>query len=190
MVGNSKKFFIALAALLIGVAITVAVTIRAGWFYSKRIGLKDLEITKQGISLKEIQLSEDDPHKSFRWTLHAKEVNVNKENTILEFKDYLLQLVSEKHGQLDLRGPKGNYLRDQRLFRLTGEISLESLEGYMVKGKDVVFEEGKGLISSEQGITLLGKDISLYANRFLFDLDTGHLKMERQVKATFKVTKT
>lgn len=187
---NKKKFFMALSALLIGLAVTVAFTIRAGWLYSKRVGIKDIEISKQGISLKEIQLSEDDPHKSFRWTLHAKEVNVNKENTILEFKDYLLQLISDKHGQLDLRGPKGNYLRDQKLFRLTGEISLESIEGYMAKGKDVVFEEGKGVISSDQGITLSGKDISLCASRFLFNLDTGHLRMERQVKATFKVTKT
>ncbi|MFN3535662.1 MAG: hypothetical protein ACK4WB_09770, partial [Desulfatiglandales bacterium] len=120
--GKTKKtVLMLLLTLILAGGITLSLALKAGKLASKRLGIGDVEITKEGISLKEIHLSEDDPAKNFKWDLHAKEVNANRERNSFQFKDYVLSLDSQRHGKIDIRGPNGNYLRDERVFELKGE---------------------------------------------------------------------
>lgn len=181
---------LAFLALIIATGLFATLTLKAGRYYTKGLGVKDVKITREGASLKEIYLSEDDPQKAYRWALHAKEVRINKEKTFYEFSDYLLRLVSDKHGQIELRGPRGNYLREKKLFELIGEISIESMDGYTAKAKDVIFEEDKGIISSSEEFNVANNDLSLSGKGFLFDIKKGHFTIQKQIRATFKALRT
>lgn len=180
-----RKIF-PLLALVVLLVVAGLLTLRATKLTFKGVGIKGVEIGKEGLVLKEIHLSEDDPQKNFKWSLDAREVGADKERTAFEFKDYTLRLVSQKNGEISLTGAEGMYIRNEKRFILNGEIKLISGQGYTAIANGVIFEESQGRIHVRNGVNLFGPDISVRGKEFRMEIGTGKFQIADNVVATLK----
>ena len=73
--------------------------------------LKNL-MSGEGLQLKDVHYTQDNPDKKIKWVVDAREVRFSGDRKNVEFFDFKLKVEPENRPRFTLNGKKGNYSKD------------------------------------------------------------------------------
>ncbi|MEE4353767.1 MAG: LPS export ABC transporter periplasmic protein LptC [Desulfatiglans sp.] len=138
----------------------------------------------EGLKLKDIHYTHNDPREGVKWILDAKEVKLSGDKKNIFFTDFFLTVESENRASIKVKGKRGSYSQD------SGEINLwEDLEGFSEDGYRIVTEylmvnEKAGHVSTDKPVKIYGPFFSVAGTGLFFDLSSERLKVLSDVTTT------
>ncbi len=137
----------------------------------------------EGLELRDIRYSHDDPDKGLKWFLDAKEVRLSGDKRSIYFKDFRLRVEPKDKIFLELRGKRGNYSRDSGDINLWGNLEGYSGNGYKIVTEHVIINEKSRKLSSDKSVKISGPFFSVDGQGLSVDLKKERLKMLSDVTA-------
>ncbi|MFP3912475.1 MAG: LPS export ABC transporter periplasmic protein LptC [Desulfobacteraceae bacterium] len=131
--------------------------------------LKDV-ISGQGLKLKDIHYTQDDPDRRMKWVLDAKEVSFSEDRKTIRFDTFALRVEPEGEQWFKLKGNRGRYDRDSGVIELWGDLEGVSADGYRILTEYVMINEQKKEMSSDQPVKIFGPFFRVDGRGFLADL--------------------
>ncbi|MBL7212982.1 MAG: LPS export ABC transporter periplasmic protein LptC [Desulfobacteraceae bacterium] len=183
-----KKFFkrqwplLGLGALLAMVAFYLATS---GGMFLKVPLLKDL-ISGEGLMLRDIHYTHNDPDKKVKWVLDAKKVKFSGDKSRIFFHDFRLRVEQENRSWYRLKGKKGDYSRASGEINLWGDLEGTSNNGYRILTQHMLINEKKGTLRTEDRVKIFGPLFSIEGQGLFVDLDKEKLKIMSDVTTTVR----
>jgi len=141
-------------------------------------------LLKDGVRLRQVHYSQGDIHKDLNWKLDAEEVNLSQDNNIVTFRQFSLVVEPKGRPKVYLRGRTGEYSRVTGKLDLRGSLQIHSDDGYNARSEHLVFDEKKGLITTEDKVEISGPFFSLTGKGLFVDLKKEILKIKSNVTTT------
>jgi len=127
-------------------------------------------ITGQGLDLKDIHYTQDDPDKGLKWILDASEVRCSGDKNLIVFRDFQLRLKPKNRPLMTLTGKRGDYNRESGKISLWGDLEGTSGDGYKILTEQMVIDEKRNCLSSEEAVTIYGPFFSVVGRGLFADL--------------------
>lgn len=166
-----------LGLLLVSVAFYLG---KAGMDFLRRPPLRAL-VSGEGLKLKDIQYSHEDPTRRVRWSLDAKEVSLSSDKQSLTFKEFQLRIDPEGRPSVRLKGQKGDYARDRGEINLWGNLEGHSENGYSLLTDHLLFNEKEGWLSTEKAVRILGPNFTVDGRGLWVDLEGRKFRIASDV---------
>ncbi|MBW1681133.1 MAG: LPS export ABC transporter periplasmic protein LptC [Deltaproteobacteria bacterium] len=169
-----------LAGVFILLLVAATYLIRAG-------GVKVAEpllnavVPGDGLRLKEVHYSQDDPDKKVKWFLDAEEVRFSSDKDFISFLHFHLRLEPEDRPFMELKGEKGDYSRSSGTIRLRGDLRGRTGNGYRVFAERLLVNEKEGRMSSDGPIRIEGPFFSIRGIGLEVDLNRKTLRVLSEV---------
>jgi LPS export ABC transporter protein LptC len=174
---------------LIGLGLVLA----AVAFYLVRSGKEFIQgplfmeaMSGEGVKLRDIQYSQDDPDKELKWVLNAGEVRFSEDRKSIFFKDFHLKVIPENRPFFELKGNKGDYSRDSGEINLWGDLEGFSGNGYRIVTEHLMINERLGHVSTEEPVKIFGPFFSVSGKGLLMDLEKESAKVLSDVTTTIE----
>ena len=126
----------------------------------KASGLSDI-VGEEGLKLKNVSYSQNDPNQGMRWTLDAKEVKFSKDKTFISFNDFRLKLRPLNRPTVELEGKRGDYDRNSGEINLHGDLKAYTDNGYRITTEHILYKEKEGYLKTEKPVRILGPFFSV-----------------------------
>ena len=139
-------------------------------------------LSGEGLKLKDIHYTQDDPDKGLKWVLDAKEVSLSEDGSSVLFQDFKLRLEPEDRAFVTLNGKRGDYSRDSGVIKLWGDLEAVSGEGYRVLTDHAQYDENAGLLSTDADVKIFGPFFTVSGRGLEVDLSRETLKILASVK--------
>ena len=144
------------------------------------------EVSTEGLKLKDIHYTHDDPDKGFKWILDAREVKYSEDRSSVTFHDFKLRLEPEKKPWFKLTGKKGNYSENSGDINLWGNLEGFSENGYKIFTEHILINEKDGHVSTDKPVKIFGPFFSVKGKGLFVDLKKETLKIFSDVTTTLK----
>jgi len=174
---------------LIGLGLVLA----AVAFYLVRSGKEFIQdplirgvMSGEGVKLKDIQYTQDDPDKGLKWVLNAGEVRFSEDRKSIFFKDFHLKVIPENRPFFELKGRKGDYLRDSGEINLWGDLEGFSGNGYRIVTEHLMINEKLGHVSTDEPVKIFGPFFSVSGKGLIMDLEKESAKILSDVTSTIE----
>jgi LPS export ABC transporter protein LptC len=174
---------------LIGLGLVLA----AVAFYLVRSGKEFIQdplirgvMSGEGVKLKDIQYTQDDPDKGLKWVLNAGEVRFSEDRKSIFFKDFHLKVIPENRPFFELKGRKGDYLRDSGEINLWGDLEGFSGNGYRIVTEHLMINEKLGHVSTDEPVKIFGPFFSVSGKGLIMDLEKESAKILSDVTTTIE----
>ena len=131
----------------------------------------------EGIKLKDIRYSQDDPKKGMRWVLNAREVKFSEDKKFIIFSDFHLKVEPEKRSFFTLKGNRGEYSKDTGEISLWGNLEGLSGDGYRILTEHLLINERYGHVSTDEPVKIFGPFFSVSGRGLFVDLEEERLKI-------------
>jgi LPS export ABC transporter protein LptC len=131
----------------------------------------------EGLQLKDIHYTHDDPYERLKWVMDAKEVKFSEDRSLIIFHDFQLKLDPEKRKVFNLKGKKGEYSRDSGKLKLWGNLEGTSEDGYRINTEYVLINEKNGQVRTDKPVKIFGPFFSIEGNGLLVDLEKDSFKV-------------
>lgn len=154
---------LAIGILLLGVGLYMVETQKE---IVKQSLFPDIE-TEEGLKLKNISYTQNDPDKGMKWILDAKEVKFSKDKTFFSFKDFRLKLKPQNRPWVELEGKRGDYDRKSGEINLRGDLNAHSDNGYRIMTDHILYREKEGYFETKEPVEIFGPFFSV-AGRGLY----------------------
>ena len=154
-------------------------------------GLKQAPFIKEimsgeGIKLKDIHYSQDDPEEGMRWALDAAEVRFSGDAKTIYFQDFLLKVEPESQNSFQVKGRKGDYSRDSGVMNLWGDIEGNSSNGYKVLTEHMMINEKTRQASTDKPVKIFGPFFTILGRGLFLDLEKERLQILSDVTTTLE----
>ena len=130
-----------------------------------------------GLKLKDIQYTQEDPDKGLKWVLDASEVKFTEDNKSILFHDFHLKVEPENRPYFELKGNKGDYSRDSGEINLWGNLEGFSGNGYKIITEHLLINEKRAHVSTEKPVKIFGPFFSVAGQGLFFDLEKENLRI-------------
>lgn len=174
---------------LVGVSLllvlAVVYMVRSGKDFFRDSGLEKA-VSGEGINLKDIHYTQDDPIKGMKWVLDAQEVHFPEDRHSVRFRNFTLKVKPDKKPSFDLKGENGTYLRSSGDLELWGHLEGHSEDGYRVVTERMRFNEKKGILSNDKPVQIFGSFFSISGKGVFVDLKNKQLKVLSQVTTVIR----
>jgi len=171
---------------LVILAVTVVFfIIKAGWWVIQEPILKEV-MSGEGLKLKDIHYTHDDPDDKIKWVLDATEVRFSGDRKFFSFRDFSLKIEPEERPHFELKGKKGDYSRESGKINLWGNLRGKTGNGYRIFTEHLLFMEKKGKLSTEKPVKIIGPFFSITGRGLLAELDQEVLKILDDVTTVVK----
>ena len=140
----------------------------------------------EGVKLKDIQYTQDDPDKGLKWVLNAGEVRFSEDRKSIFFKDFHLKVIPENRPFFELKGRKGDYLRDSGEINLWGDLEGFSGNGYRIVTEHLMINEKLGHVSTDEPVKVFGPFFSVSGKGLIMDLEKESAKILSDVTTTIE----
>ena len=140
----------------------------------------------EGVKLKDIQYTQDDPDKGLKWVLNAGEVRFSEDRKSIFFKDFHLKVIPENRPFFELKGRKGDYLRDSGEINLWGDLEGFSGNGYRIVTEHLMINEKLGHVSTDEPVKIFGPFFSVSGKGLIMDLEKESAKILSDVTTTIE----
>jgi len=171
---------VGLAILLVIVAFYV---LRSGKEIIQNSLIKEI-VPGEGLKLKDIHFSQDDPDKGLKWVLDAKEVRFSGDRSSVYFNDFQLRVEPENRPFLRVKGKRGDYSRDSGEINLWGDLEGFSGDGYRIVTEHILINEKLRYLSTEKPVKIFGSFFSVKGRGLFIDLEKERVKIASNVTAT------
>jgi len=143
-------------------------------------------VSKEGLKLKDIHYTHDDPDKGLKWILNAGEVKYSEDKSFVTFRKFKLRLEPEKKPWLKLTGKKGNYSEKTGNINLWGNLEGFSENGYKIYTEHVLINQKVGHVSTDKPVKIVGPFFSVEGKGLFVDLAKETLKIFSDVTTILK----
>lgn len=138
-------------------------------------------LPEEGLKLKNISYSQNDPDQGMKWTLDATEVKFSKDKTFISFKDFRLKLSPQNRPSVKVEGKRGDYNRKSGEINLRGDLQAYTNNGYRIITDHVLYQEKEGYLRTEEPVTVLGPFFSVDGRGLYYDLKKETLRISSDV---------
>ncbi len=138
--------------------------------------IKDI-LPSEGLKLKDIHYTHDDPEKQIKWIMDAREVKFSEDKMTIIFHDFQLKIKPQNGTSLELEGDEGIYSRHSKKIDLTGNLKGSSENGYTIMTDHAVVNEKTGRITSDRRIKITGPFLSVVGKGLTADLGKRRFKV-------------
>lgn len=138
-------------------------------------------VAKEGLKLKDILYTQDNPEGNDRWTLEAEEVAFSKDRQFMSFNNFLLTLETKDRPSFKLEGNKGEYDRNTGVINLWGNLKGRTDNGYRIITDHMIYKNKEGCLTSEAPVKLIGPFFSVKGLGFDFHVEKRSLRIKTQV---------
>jgi len=166
-------------------ALVAAYLIRSGKDIFHNAALEKV-ISGEGITLKDIHYTQDDPEKGMKWVLDAGEVKFSDDRQFIAFHDFRLQVSPAHRPSFEVTGNKGDYSRASGELNLQGNVNGISEDGYRVITESMRVDEKKGILTNDEPVQILGPFFSVKGEGMFVDLRKKRLKILSRVTTVIK----
>ncbi len=143
-------------------------------------------ISGEGIKLKDIHYTQDDPEKGMKWVLDAGEVKFSGDRQFISFHDFRLKVSPSDRSSFEVTGKNGDYSRATGELNLQGDLKGISEDGYRVITESIRFDEKKGILTNNKPVQILGPFFSVKGEGMFVDLRKKRLKILSRVTTVLK----
>lgn len=168
--------------------ITLALLLASVTFYVAKSKVGFLQVpnlregmTGEGLRLKDIEYTHEDPVKRVRWSLEAKEVSLSGDKQCVTFTEFSLKIDPEGHPSLKLKGRKGDYARNSGEINLWGDLEGHSENGYSLVTDHLLFNEKEGWLSTEKSVRIQGPNLTVDGRGLWVDLEGRRFRIASDV---------
>jgi LPS export ABC transporter protein LptC len=125
---------------------------------------------EQGLKLKNIHYTQDDPDEKVKWVLDATEATFSKDKRFVHFKNFRLKLEPENRPSLELEGLRGVYDKKAGTMTLNGNLRGRTDHGYSILTEGAVYHQKKGDIESDDPVKITGPFFSVEGRGLYFNV--------------------
>ncbi|MCP4668725.1 MAG: LPS export ABC transporter periplasmic protein LptC [Deltaproteobacteria bacterium] len=144
---------------------------------------------KEGIVLKEIHYTQDDPDKGLKWVVDAREVKSSGDKNVVSFYNFRLRVEPEDRAFLELKGERAEYNKHSSEIKLWGGLEGSSGDGYRIASERIVINEEKGHLSTEEFVEISGPYFKVTGRGLFVDFKNQSLKILSHAKTTLNKEK-
>jgi len=134
-------------------------------------------LPEEGLKLKNVSYSQNDPDKGMKWTLDATEVKFSKDKTFISFKDFKLKLWPQNRPSVKLEGSRGDYNRKSGEINLRGDLQAYTDNGYRIITDHIIYQEKEGYLRTEEPVTITGPFFSVAGRGLHYNLEKENLRI-------------
>jgi LPS export ABC transporter protein LptC len=138
-------------------------------------------VSGQGIALKDIHYTQEDPAKGIRWVLDADEVHFSDDRQLISFHAFHLKVLPSGRPALQLTGDNGEYSRATGKANLWGNLEGQSQDGYRIVTERMLFDERNGVVTNDKPVQLFGSFFSISGTGMFVDLRKERMKILSKV---------
>jgi LPS export ABC transporter protein LptC len=138
-------------------------------------------VSGQGITLKDIHYTQEDPAKGIRWVLDADEVHFSEDRQIISFHAFHLKVLPAGRPALRLTGDNGEYSRSTGKAKLWGNLEGQTQDGYRIVTERMLFDERNGVVTNDKPVQLFGSFFSISGTGMFADLRKERMKILSKV---------
>ena len=143
-------------------------------------------VSGEGIRLKDIHYTQEDPSKGMRWVLDAKEVRFSEDRQSIFFRGFRLNVRPTGRPAFHLTGEHGEYSRSSGQAKLWGNLEGLSDDGYRIVTERMLFDEKKGVLTNDRPVELFGSFFSVSGTGMFVDLRKKKMKILAEVKTVIR----
>jgi len=158
---------------LVGLAL-VGITVALYFARASGPSKKDLpfflDAIQEGVTLKEVHYTHQDPQKETTWILDAREVTLSEDKDFMTFSDFWLRVEPKGRPALVMRGRAGDYSRKSRILRLWGDLEGETEDGYRFMTQCVSIRQPQAEVTTDAQVRLWGPSFSVEGEGLFCDL--------------------
>ena len=175
MTGFLKKQW-PLVGLVLLLALVALYLTGSGKEIIQRTVVKEI-VQGEGLKLKDIHYTHEDPDKGVKWVLDASEVLFSQDKSSFLFHNFELKVEPENKPWFRLTGKKGNYFRDSGELDLRGDLNGNSANGYRFVGEHMLLNERRGHLSTDKPIRIFGPFFYVTGRGMVADLRNERLRI-------------
>ena len=143
-------------------------------------------VSHEGLKLKDIRYTQNQPEGNAKWTLDAAEVSFSKDKQFMSFNDFLLKLETEDRPSIELRGKRGEYDRKTGVINLWGALNGRTNNGYRIITDHMIYKNKEGYLTSEAPVKIIGPFFSIEGLGFDFFIEKKSLRVKTQVTTSIE----
>lgn len=143
-------------------------------------------ITGDGLVLKDIHYSQDDPDKGMLWSLDAQEMKSSGDKKSISFKGFRMKVQPKEGEPAELTGGSGDYSRDSGEINLWGNLDGVYGNQFRVRADHLLVLEKKEEMTSDKAVKMTGPGFSVEGQGLLVDFREENLKILSNVTATIE----
>jgi LPS export ABC transporter protein LptC len=140
--------------------------------------------SEEGLKLKDVHYTQDDPEKGLKWVVDAKEVKFSGDKSFVSFYDFRLKVEPKGRPSFELQGKRGNYSRDTGQLDLWGDLKGLSGDGYQLVTDGVHIDEKKGQMTTDKPVKISGPFFSVTGKGLFVDLEDRIMRVLSDVTTT------
>jgi LPS export ABC transporter protein LptC len=132
---------------------------------------------EEGLKLKNIHYTQNDPDEGMKWILDAMEVKFSKDMKFFSFKDFRLRLEPEERPSIDLEGKMGDYNKNTGEINLHGNLRGNTANGYSIFTQHILYKQNDGYLETEEPVKIFGPSFSLAGRGLYFNPEKEILRI-------------
>ena len=138
-------------------------------------------VPEEGLKLKNIHYTQNDPDKGIKWTLDAKEVKFSKDRTFFSFRDFRLKVEPQERPRIELEGKRGDYDKKSGEINLHGDLLGYTDNGYRIITEHLLYSEKKRYLKTEVPVKIIGPFFTVDGRGLHFNPDKETLRIMSDV---------
>jgi len=139
------------------------------------------EVLEEGVKLKDIHYTQNNPDEGLKWNLDAEEIKISKDRQFISFKSFRLRLEPENRPPFELEGRRGEYDKSSGELNLHGDLRGYSHNGYRIVTEHIIYKHREGYLKTEAPVKITGPFFSVEGRGLYYNLDREILKIDADV---------
>jgi LPS export ABC transporter protein LptC len=132
----------------------------------------------EGLRLKNIHYTQNNPDDTIKWVLDADEVLFSKDRQRISFNRFRLKLEIEDSPSVELEGDKGNYNKETDEINLWGDLRGRAENGYSISTERITYKQKEGCLKTDDPVRITGPFFSVAGRGLFLDLKKETLRID------------
>jgi len=142
--------------------------------------------TGEGLRLRDVHYTQDDPAQELKWTLDAEEVRFSQDRETIYFTEFSLEVRSESRPPFHLKGKQGKYSKDSGSINLWGDLEGVSENGFRVVTQQISIDEKTACLKTNKPVQIWGPSFSVEGQGLFADLKKKRFRILSNVTTTIE----
>ena len=134
-------------------------------------------VSDEGVKLKDIHYTQDNPDEGIKWVLDAREVSLSEDRQFITFRNFRLKLEPKNRPSIELVGEKGDYDKKSGEINLWGDLKGYSDNGYRIITEHVMYKQKENYLKTDEPVKIIGPYFSVEGGSLYLDLEKEILRV-------------
>ncbi len=179
------KFAILISILLVGGIVLLWVWVNLKWKAAKEEDIPKVSTLSADMQMEKIRFVEDKQGRK-TWELEAKSAQQYQDQNIMTLEDVKVTFYSKDGRTFTVTGNQGKVYQDSKDLELSGDVTLNSSDGYRLKTDSVSYRNSERRVTSADPVVMEGELIRLAGRGMLIDLESKTFKVLSDVKTQWR----